>query len=157
MQSGFKAMIFDMDGTLLDSMFYWRTIWREYIEEHNLVMPEELKDKVLNGCGKSCKLIARDNGLEKKALYRDMLEEMLGRHYREDVQPKPLAPDILKKYKEEGYRVAVATATPRHLAEPALARHGMLDYVDFVTDVEEMGSSKSSPDFFLNVAKRLGV
>lgn len=157
MQSGFKAMIFDMDGTLLDSMFYWRTIWREYIEEYNLVMPEELKDKVLNGCGKSCELIARDNGLDKQTLYRDMLEEMLGRHYREDVQPKSFAPDILKKYKEEGYRVVVATATPRHLAEPALAKHGMLDYVDFVTDVEEMGASKSSPDFFLNVAKRLSV
>ena len=157
MPSKYRAMIFDMDGTLLDSMFYWRTIWREYIEAHNLVMPEELKDKVLYGCGKSCALIARDNAMDKQALYRGMLEEMLGKHYREDVQPKPLAGDVLAKLKGEGYIVAVATATPRHLAEPALARHGLLEHVDLVTDVDEMGAQKSAPEFFLNVAKRLGV
>ena len=157
MQSGFKAMIFDMDGTLLDSMFYWRSMWREYVNEHGLVMPEELKDKVICGCGKACDFIARDNNLDRPALYAAMLEEMLARHYRTDVYPKPFAPEMLRKFKQAGYPVVVATATPRHLAAPALARHDMLQYVDFVTDVREMGAQKSSPDFFLNVARRLSL
>ena len=45
MTSRFKAMIFDMDGTLLDSMLVWRTVWREYIEKKGLKMPEELVGK----------------------------------------------------------------------------------------------------------------
>ena len=114
MQSGFKAMIFDMDGTLLDSMFYWRSIWREYVNEHGLVMPEELKDKVICGCGKACDFIARDNNLDRPALYAAMLEEMLARHYRTDVYPKPFAPEMLRKFKQAGYPVMVATATPRN-------------------------------------------
>ncbi|MBQ8954741.1 MAG: HAD family phosphatase [Clostridia bacterium] len=157
MQSRYKAMVFDMDGTLLDSMFYWRTMWREYVEEHGLLMPEELKDKVIYGCGKACDLIARDNNLDRPALYTAMLEEMLARHYRTDVTPKPFVGDALKKLRAEGYPLVVATATPRHLAEPALARHGLLECVDFVTDVVEMGAQKNTPDFFLNVAKRLDL
>jgi len=150
-------MIFDMDGTLLDSMFYWRTIWREYIEAHSLLMPEELADKLIYGFGKSCDLIARETGLDRDSLSRDMLDEALGRHYRTDVWPKPFAAEWLEKLRNEGYPIVVATATPRHLAEPALARHDMLRYVDFVTDTAEMGVSKGDPGFFLNLAKRLGV
>ena len=157
MGSRYKAMFFDMDGTLLDSMWYWRTMWREYVEEHGLIMPEELKDKVLFGCGKSCALIARDNGLDKGALYRAMLEEMLARHYRRDVEPKPFAAEALKRLRAAGFVLAVATATPRHLAEPALNRHGLLSLVDFVTDTAEMGAEKSSPDYFLNLAARVNV
>ena len=40
-------MIFDMDGTLLDSMLVWRTVWREYIEKKGLKMPEELVGKTV--------------------------------------------------------------------------------------------------------------
>ncbi len=157
MESRFKAMVFDMDGTLLNSMWYWRTMWREYIEAHGLPVPEELKDAVLSGCGRACELIARDTGLDRRAIYHGMLEEMLARHYREDVNPKPFAAEVLDRFRREGFAVAVATATPRHLAEPALARHGLLEKLDSVTDTEEMASAKGDGQFFLNVAGRLGV
>ena len=157
MQSRFKAMVFDMDGTLLNSMVFWRTMWREYIEDHGLIMPEELKDKTLFGCGNACGLIARDNGLDRDAVYRDMLDVYLARHYRDDVMPKPFAGEALKRFHEAGYTVAVASATPRRLSGPALAKHGMLAYVDLLTDMEEMGAVKSTPDFFRNVARRLNV
>ena len=45
MQSKFKAMIFDMDGTLLDSMWYWRTIWREYMDAEQLPLFPEQQEK----------------------------------------------------------------------------------------------------------------
>ncbi|MBR3504693.1 MAG: HAD family phosphatase [Clostridia bacterium] len=157
MRSRYKAMVFDMDGTLLDSMIYWRTIWREYIESRGLAMPEELRGQTLFGCGKACNLIARDNGLDRDAVYNEMLEEFLARHYREDVEPKPFAARALRRFREAGFAVVVATATPRHMAKPALARHGLLALADLVTDVREMGAQKSSPAFFVNVARRLSA
>ena len=157
MRSRYKAMVFDMDGTLLNSMIFWRTMWREYIEAHGLTMPEELKDKTLFGCGNACGLIARDNGLDRDAVYREMLEECLARHYRDDVLPKPFAGEALRRFHEAGFTVAVASATPRRLSRPALDKHGLLEHIDRVTDVEEMGAPKNKPEFFLNVARWLGV
>ena len=157
MGSRYKAMVFDMDGTLLNSMIFWRTMWREYLDEHDLPVPAELRDKTVYGCGKACDLIARDNGLDRDAVYREMLEVYLARHYRDDVLPKPYAGEALRRFHQAGYTVVVASATPRRLSGPALAKHGLLDYVDLVTDTEDMGAQKNSPVFFLNVAARLAL
>ena len=65
-------MIFDMDGTLLDSMLVWRTVWREYIEKKGLKMPEELVGKSDYGCMKSCGLLAAQEGRERDEIYAEM-------------------------------------------------------------------------------------
>lgn len=156
MTSKYKAMIFDMDGTILDSMWYWRTIWREYVEANHIPMPPELEGQTQYGCGKACHILGAQIG----KTYEEVLGEMmvfLKYHYEHDTVPKPHAEDYLKMLKDAGYAVCVATATPKYLAVPALERHGLTKYLDFVTDTEEMNAQKSQPDYFLNVAQKIGV
>ena len=101
MTSRFKAMIFDMDGTLLDSMLVWRTVWREYIEKKGLKMPEELVGKSDYGCMKSCGLLAAQEGRERDEIYAEM-RELIRAHYMTDIQPTPYAAELLAALKAEG-------------------------------------------------------
>ncbi len=144
-------MIFDMDGTLLDSMLIWRTVWREYIEKNALKMPEELIGRSDYGCMKACGLLAEQEGRGRDEIYAEM-RELIRAHYMTDIQPKPCAAELLAALKAEGYTVGVATATLRDMALPALERHGLTKHLDFFCDVSEIGLSKSEPEFFVRAS-----
>ena len=156
MTSRFKAMIFDMDGTLIDSMLVWRTVWREYIEKYGIKTPAELVGQSDYGCMKSCGLIAAQEGRERDAVYAEM-RALIRAHYMTDIQPKPHAAELLASLKAEGYTVGVATATLRDMAYPALERHGLTKHLDFFCDVDEIGLSKSEPEFFVRAAALAGA
>ena len=119
-------------------------------------MPEELIGRSDYGCMKSCGLIAAQEGREKDEIYAEM-RELIRAHYLTDIQPKPYAAELLQSLKAEGYTVGVATATLRDMAWPVLERTGLAKHLDFFCDVEEIGLSKSEPEFFVRAAKLAGA
>ena len=153
----YDALIFDMDGTLLDSMRAWRTMWREYIAENNLPMPETLKNETLYSCGGASRLIAQEAGLNAEDVVNDMIDKNLRRHYLTDVEPKPLVIETLGLMRDAGYRMALATATPLRYALEALQRHDMLRFFPDRFDTQVVAHNKSQAGFFEGVAERLGV
>lgn len=156
MQSRFKAMIFDMDGTLIDSMEQWYTIWHEYVEENHIPLPPELVGQTQYGCSKACKLLAQILGKTYDEV-RDGMEQLLQRHYMTDVMPKPQAGEVLDALRAQGYRVGVATATRRGMAQSVLERHGLWEKLDFFCSTDDFGISKSDPEFFRKVAALAGA
>lgn len=160
MNYDFDAAIFDMDGTLLDTMPYWRLTCMEYVLAHQLPILPDMVSAMFSTSSR--KLIAENQerlGIEvdPEELVRE-LEGFMNRHYVYDAQLKDAAlPEFLDKLLARGVRLCVATGSPRHYARNGLRRVGILDRFEFVTDNYEYPFTKAKPEYFLNLAAVMGV
>lgn len=153
-------VIFDMDGTLIDSMHYWRDIGREYLERKGVPGDhEELLERV-----------QRMTMLESATCFKEEfdlpgtpqlieaeMEDMIASHYLTDIPLKPHAEEYLRMLREEDIWLCVATATPEPLARACLERLGVADCFAFILSCDEVNASKERPDIFLECAWRLGA
>ena len=156
----FDAAIFDMDGTLLDTMPYWRFTTLEYLLAHQLPVEDDVLARMFNTSSR--KLLMEVAGRYGVTMDRaDMIREIEGymnRHYLYDAHLKaPSVPAFLQRLKREGVRMCVATGSPREYASNGLRRLGLLDYFEFVTDNYEGEFTKDNPDYFRALLRRMGV
>lgn len=154
-----KAAIFDMDGTVLDSMEQWRAQSVLLLERHGIELSDELSASLRQMSGvMAAKLYAKRFGI--KLNMQEIMETYLAdmeRRYMTEILPKPGVGAYLERLEREGVPCCIATATPRPLAERALARHGLLKRFRFVVSTQEERRGKDDPEFFELTASRLGV
>lgn len=153
-----KYCIFDMDGTLVDSMGYWKRLGREFlrrqgIEEDVEPLLERCKTKTLiETAGEMIRLFGLE-GTPEELIAR--MNQVMEGHYRKDVCLKPGVVRYLDTLKARGVEMGVATATRRDLARLCLERLGIAQYFNFVLSCEMVGKGKDQPDVFLEAALRL--
>ena len=156
----FDGAIFDMDGTLLNTMPYWRYTALEYVLHHQWRLHQDLIAKMPSTSAR--RLLPEYAAREGVAIDRDEmvreLEGYMNRHYLYDAHLKePAVPDFLETLKAHGVRMCVATGSPREYARNGLKRLGILDYFEFVTDNVEFGITKDRPGYFDAVLQKLGA
>lgn len=135
--------IFDMDGTLLDSMGMWRNLGRDLFLCHGVHPPVDLAARTRHL--ELPKLAERCSALGVPGSPRSLEAELRGRierFYREWVYAKPGVSDFLARLHADGVRLYVATATDRPMAETALERAGLSGYFQGMVTCRESGQEK---------------
>lgn len=152
--------IFDMDGTLVDSMGFWRGLCREYLHRRGITDPpaallERIKTMTLH---ETAALFIETFHLggtpeEIAAAINGLMEA----HYRRDVPLKDGVLPCLERFRAAGIPMCVASATAPALLEVCLRRLGVRKYFAFLLSCEEVGCGKSRPDVYLTAARRMGA
>lgn len=152
-----RFAIFDLDGTLVDSMGYWTTLAEEYLRSQGIErIPQEIKEQIeAMTLPESAALFTRYFQLEKSP--RETAAEMYARmeaHYREDVPLLPGRQDYLRQLRETGVRMCVASSTAANLVENCLICLGIRENFEFVISCEQIGAEKDRPDVYLEAVRR---
>lgn len=154
-----SAAIFDMDGTVIDSMPIWDDLSYNFLTARGVTPKPDLREKVSTMFLKeSSQYVVDEYKLDCTA--EDVLafmHEQINDFYINTVPPKEDIKPFLEKLKAAGVKMCIATATERRLAIPALEHNGMLEYFDEIFTCAELGESKRNPLIFEKALEFLGT
>ena len=154
-----KGAIFDLDGTLLDSMFIWDTIGEEYLRSLGKEPHEDLKETFMTLTLEEAAEYYREHygvTLSVKEIV-DGINAMVEQTYRTKVTLKPGIAEYLAWLKENGVRMCVATVTDRYLVEETLERLGVRHYFSEIFTCAEVGFGKDKPIIYQKALEHLGT
>ncbi|MCC3869093.1 HAD family hydrolase [Terrisporobacter mayombei] len=153
----FKGAIFDLDGTLIDSMGVWEKIDKEFLEKRNIDIPSDYIEKINSMSFEKVAqyTIERFNLKESEEQLIKEWNEMAIYEYSNNIKLKPNVKEYLKKLKEDNIRIALSTSSPRILYEPVLKNNHIYEYFDALTSLEDVKRDKNYPDIYLLAAEKL--
>ncbi len=153
-----KGLIFDLDGTLINSMPTHIRAWQQTAKEHGFSFSEQViydmggvssRDVVDYFASQGFEVGDRDEFVKRKvALYRSHLD---------GIRTFPKVEALLRSHKEAGLKIAVGTGTQRINAESLLGMLGLRDFIDAVVTGDDVTRHKPFPDTFLKAAQELGL
>jgi len=156
----FKAVIFDMDGTLIDSMGIWVQVDKEYLLKRGITPPENLFEDIEGGNS----IVEVAQYFKDKFKLSDTPQEIIGEwtemvleHYKKDVKLKPGALKLLKHLKANSIKIGLGTSNSEYLAEIVLKKNGIYDFfAEIIAGCDDI-KGKPFPDIFLRGAQMLEV
>ena len=159
MLKNIKGAIFDMDGTLIDSMWVWSKIDEEYLTKRNISLPENLKQEIEHMSFSEVAKYFKDR-FNLADTIEDIQSEwssMASYHYTHDVKLKPGVKEFLLILKSKGIKIGLATSNSIPLIEIVLKKNGIYDLFDSISTTDEVTRGKDFPDIYLLAAKRLNL
>lgn len=153
------AVIFDLDGTLMDSMWMWADIDIEYLRKYGYTVPEGLQ-KEIEGMGFTETAVyfkerfAIPQSLDE--IKKDWLEMAFDK-YAQEVPLKKGAYDLLCELRNRGIRIGIASSNSHELIHASLTGNGVLDFFNCIRTSCDVAKGKPAPDIYLSVAEEFGV
>lgn len=154
-----EAAIFDLDGTLLDSMPIWQRLGEKYLLQKKLQPAPGLQDvlKTLSLQQAARHFQAAYGLCETEETIIGEIETIIADFYRYEVPLKAGAAEYLQQLQDQNVSMGIATATERRLAESALERLDIHKYFSTVLTNSEVGVGKNSPLIYQRAAAQLGA
>lgn len=158
MNKQIKGAIFDLDGTVLDSMWVWTEIDRRFLGDRGFEVPQDYLEKIAPvGARKAAEYTIERFGLNEKV--EDIMNEwfdMALTSYQTEVLCKPFVKEYFAKLKAKGIKLGVATSSDRKLIMPALIRNEIVDLFDTIVTVDQVKRGKGFPDIYEKAAADMG-
>lgn len=154
-----KGAIFDMDGTLTDSMKRWSEIYSVLSDYLKTELPQGFMMQVnhIPMRGRVKEIVAEFSpDFDEDEVYSFWVERA-AEYYEKVFKIKPYMLETLEELKASGVKCAIATASDRRLAEAFIKSNGLEKYISSVTALDEVSRPKSFPDIYLKAAEKLGV
>ena len=149
-----KAVLFDLDGTLVDSMWMWEAIDIEFLGAYGYECPDDIQRAIEGMSFSETERFDLPLSLDEiKAVWTRMSIDK----YRHEVPLKPGVLEFLKYCKENGIRTGIGTSNGSEIVDAVLTSLKVKEYFDAVVTACEVAHGKPEPDIYLEVAKRLGV
>lgn len=153
------AVIFDLDGSMVDSMWMWHEIDVEYLARHNLTVPENLQQEIEGfSFSETAEYFKKRFCLpDSIAEIKQAWNEMAWDKYMNEVPLKPGVMDFFKLCRQRSILLGIATSNSRELVTAVAGVHGLNDYFSCIMTGCDVGKGKPAPDIYLAVAKQLGI
>lgn len=154
-----KAIIFDLDGTLIDSMNVWSDIDKEFFKMHDLPFEEDYQKEIGH---KGLKEIAaytktrynlKESEDEIISIWLDMAKEA----YAYKIPLKEGVKSFLEYLQSKNIKMGIATSNSLELTELVLKHHDIYKYFSKVVTVNELKTNKGSPDIYLHISDSFGL
>lgn len=156
--SNIKNIIFDMDGTLIDSMDVWDDVGERFLIENNRVAEENLLKKLEEMTfDESAKYLIDNYNLDYSVEYvKNRFNEIVKYKYENTINLKEGVKDFLENLFNRGINLCVCTVTNIELAKNVLKRLNILKYFQFILTTEEENLTKRDYKIYLKACKKLG-
>lgn len=154
-----KAVVFDFDGTLVDTMDFWNNLARNYLLSIG-IKPFDSLNKNLE------KLTVAEAVVYMKEKYKIQkteiqiqaeMDELIYSYYRGKVELKPFVLESLEKLKTKNIKMSIASVTDKEIIKIVLEKYGISHYFDFIQTCESVGFNKDNRKFFDLLLKRLNL
>ncbi len=154
-----RAIIFDLDGTLIDSMWMWKEIDREYLEKYGIDLPEDLQ-KTIEGMS----FMEMANYFKERFSIADSIDtiqnewiQMSLYKYENEVTLKKYTREFLEQLKQNKYQIGIATSSNIRIVNCVIDALQIREFFHTIVTTCDVDRGKPAPDVYLRAAENLGV
>lgn len=159
MLKNIEAVIFDMDGTLIDSMWMWKSIDEEYLGEFNIDYPDDLQSNIEGmSFTETCYYLKEEFDIPDDVdAIRNHINTMAWDYYENKVPMKNNALNFLDLLTMKKIKLGIGTSNSRELVNLVLSKLNVKHYFESIRTSCEVEKGKPHPDIYLQVAKDINV